>query len=146
MKMKIFLTASIFVIAAGILAACGSGSQPTADKPIQGKVIGTAPIGNFTATLSSETGKLKTGDQEVFLAFTDASGKPAAVTAASLNFHMPAMGSMAAMNDSATLSTTSTPGVFKGKVKIQMPGEWIAQIGYEGGGSSGKATITTTAN
>lgn len=146
MKTRVLFTASLFFIAAAFLAACGSSSQPTADKPIQGKVIGTTPIGTLTATLSSETGKLKSGDQEVFLAFTDSAGKPAAVTAASLNFHMPAMGAMAAMNDSAVLSTTGTPGVFRGKLKIQMPGEWIAQISYEGGGSSGKATIPTTAN
>ena len=93
------------------------------------KVIKTAPIGNnVTATLSNDTGKLKNGEQEIFLAFTDASGNPVDVGAASLNFFMPAMGSMAVMNDPATLTTTSTPGLYKGKVKIEMPGEWQAQI------------------
>ena len=108
-----------------LAAACGGGSSSGDDR----KVIKSGTIGNnVTATISNDTGKLKNGEQEIFLAFTDASGKPVDVGAASLNFFMPAMGSMAAMNDPATLTTTSTPGLYKGKVKIEMPGEWQAQI------------------
>src|SRR6266849_7682807 len=98
----------------------------------RGKVIKTATVGNLTATLSNSTGQLKLGDQEVMLDFTDSSGKPVDVGAVSLNFHMPQMGSMAAMTDSVTFTTTGTPGVYRGKVNIEVAGEWQTQLAYEG--------------
>lgn len=126
--------------------ACSSGTQPTGENPIQGKAIKSASIGNnLTVTLSNNTGKLKSGDQELSVAFTDASGKAVNVGAASINFYMPAMGSMAAMNSAATLTTTSTPGVYKAKVKVDMPGEWQAQVSIEGPAGSGKASMPVTA-
>ena len=67
------------------------------------------------------------------------------VGAVSLNFHMPAMGGMAAMNDAVTLTTTSTPGVYNGKVNVSMVGEWQAQLAYEGPAGTGKATFSVTA-
>ena len=132
-----------------LFAACGSGTQSNAGNPVQGKVIKSGTINNLTVTLSNDTGKLKNGEQEIMLAFTDATGKAVdagVVKAAALNFQMPAMGSMSEMNDSASLTTTSAPGVFKGKVKISMPGEWQAQISYEGDKGSGKTSIPLTAN
>lgn len=123
-----------------IAAACGSKNGAGA-----GKVIKSVPVGNLTATLSSDTGQLKQGDQEVMLAFTDSSGKPVEVGAVSLNFHMPAMGGMAAMNDAVTFTTTNTPGVYRGKVNIGMAGEWQAQLAYEGPAGTGQTTFSVTA-
>lgn len=132
-----------------LVAACSSGTKPTAENPVQGKVIASGPIGNnLMVTLSNDTGKLKNGEQEIMLAFTDMSGKAVdvgMVKAAALNFHMPAMGPMNAMNDATTFTTTSIPGVYKGKVKIEMAGEWQAQISYEGDKGNGKTTIPVTA-
>jgi hypothetical protein len=51
---------------------------------------------------------------------------------------------MAEMNDAAELTTTGTPGQFKGNLNIQMAGDWTAQISYEGA-ESGKTTISTKA-
>lgn len=125
-----------------LAAACGGGDTTGgAMQPIQTKKTDD----NLTVTLSGDTGKLKNGKQELMLAFTDAAGKPADISAATLNFNMPAMGSMAEMNDSATLTTTSVPGQFKGTVNIQMPGEWQAQITYEGKSGRGKTSFPLTA-
>jgi YtkA-like len=135
---------SLFSVIA-FIAACGSGSQPTAENPVQGKVIKSGPINNLTVSVSSDTGKVKNGEQELMLAFTDASGKAVDVGAASLNFRMPAMGSMAEMNNSATLTTTGTPGVYRAKVKIEMAGGWEAQIAYEGAAGKGKTSFPLVA-
>ena len=134
-------------IALGIVlvtaAACG---PKTTDVGVPtGKVIKTAPAGNLTATLSNSTGQLKQGDQEVTLSFTDAAGKAVDVGAVSLNFHMPAMGGMAAMNDAVTFTTTGTPGMYRGKVNIGMAGEWQAQLVYEGSAGTGKTTFSVPA-
>lgn len=138
---KIFVFASVSALLV-ITAACGSKT----DSPAQsGKAIASVKVNDLTATISNNTGQLKSGEQEVTLAFTDSAGKPVDVGAVSLNFHMPAMGSMAAMNNAVTFTTTATPGVYNGKVNIEMAGEWQGQLAYEGPAGKGKATFSVTA-
>ena len=145
MKKSVIVIAIALGVVVVIAAACGSktgtdGSVPT------GKVIKAVPVGNLTATLSNDSGvQFKQGNQELTLSFTDASGKPVDVGAVSLNFHMPQMGSMAAMTDSVTFTTTNTPGVYRGKVNIEGGGEWQAQLAYEGQAGQGKTTFSVTA-
>ena len=144
MKKSVILIAIALGVVVVIAAACGSktgadGSVPT------GKVIKAVPVENLTATLSNGTGQLKKGNQEVTLAFTDAAGKAVDVGAVSLAFHMPQMGSMAAMTNSVTFTTTNTPGVYRGKVDIEVGGEWQAQLAYEGPAGKGKTTFSITA-
>ena len=139
MKKSLVITL-LFVAALIVVAACTKSTTISTGKP-----IATATVNNLTATLSNSTGQLKSGEQEVMLAFTDASGKYVDVGAVSLNFHMPAMGGMAAMNDGVTLTTTATPGLYNGKVNISMTGEWQAQLAYEGPAGTGKVTFSVTA-
>jgi len=120
--------------------ACGGGGAST------GKAIKSGPAGNnLTATISSADGVLRNGKQNFTLTFADQSGKAVDVGSVALNFFMPAMGSMAAMNNPASFTTTDTPGVYAGKVDLEMAGEWQAQITYDGPAGKGKATITITA-
>ncbi len=130
------------LIAFAVLAqSCSSGSGGTT-----GKAIKSGPAGNnLTATISNASGVLKKGKQDFTLSFTDSSGKSVDVGAASVNFFMPAMGSMSAMNNPATLKTTGTPGVYSCTTDIEMAGEWQAQIAYEGPAGNGKATLPITA-
>src|SRR5262245_52293126 len=138
---KSFVISIVLITALAVVAAC---TKSTTNVSI-GKPIATTTVNNLTATLANSTGQLKSGDQEVTLAFTDSAGKYVDAGAVSLNFHMPAMGSMAAMNDAVTLTTTSTPGVYDGKVKISMPGEWQGQLAFEGPAGKGKATFSVAA-
>lgn len=115
-----------------IAAACGSNSSEN------GKVINSARVGNLTVELSSRTGELKHGGDEFFVTFKDSSGKAIDVGAVALIFHMPAMGSMAVMNDQTTFTMTSTPGVYRGRANIEMAGEWQAQVSYEGPAGKGR--------
>ncbi len=144
MKKSVILIAIALGVVVVIAAACGSKTGTNGSAPT-GKVIKAVPVGNLTATLSNDTGKLKHGNQELLLSFTDASGKPVDVGAVSLNFHMPQMGSMAAMTDSVMFTTTRTPGVYRGKVDIEVGGEWQAQLAYEGPAGKGKTTFTVPA-
>lgn len=125
-----------------ITFACGSRGE-NADA---GKVIKSAPVGNnLTVTLANKNGVLKHGDEEFTVTFTDASGKPVEVGAVALKFYMPAMGTMAAMTDQTTLTTTSTPGVYHGKANIEVGGEWQAQLSYEGPAGRGQTSFPVTA-
>jgi hypothetical protein len=137
-KLAIAFVLGVFVLAG---AACGSKS-PTDT----GKVIKSAPVGNIlTASLSNSNGSLKHGDDEFFVTFKDTSGKTVEVGAVALTFQMPAMGTMPAMNNTATFTTTGTPGVYQGKVKLESAGDWQAQLTYEGSAGKGKTSFTVTA-
>ncbi|MBA3354151.1 MAG: FixH family protein [Blastocatellia bacterium] len=136
LKILIVATFAIFIV------ACGSGGDPAS----AGKSIKSGPAGNnLTVTLSNSDGVLRKGNQNFTLTFADASGKPVDVGSVSLNFFMPAMGSMSAMNSQSTFTTTSTPGAYAGKADVEMAGEWQAQITYEGPAGKGKATLPITA-
>ena len=128
---------------AGLLilaAACGSKTTDA------GKVIKTSPAGNnLTVSLATSDGVLKRGNTEFTVQFADAAGKPVDVGAVALTFHMPQMGTMHAMNDPATFTTTDTPGVYRGKANLEMAGEWQAQITYEGPKGRGQASFPVTA-
>ena len=137
MKKLIATIGTLAVLAAS--AACGSGGAAGAKELASGKV------GSLTVTLANGDGVLRDGDQELTVTFRDASGQAVDVGSASLNFFMPAMGTMPVMNDPATLTTTSTPGVYHGKVKLEMTGEWQAQVAYEGPTGSGKGSFPVTA-
>jgi hypothetical protein len=121
------------------LAACGAGGG------VGDKEIKSGKVGPLTVTLANSDGVLRHGEQELTVTFKDASGKAVDVGSASLNFYMPAMGTMAAMNDAATLTTTSTPGVYRAKVNVQMQGDWQAQIAYEGPAGTSKGSFPVTA-
>lgn len=135
---KLIVTTAVLILGT-LFAACGGAAGDSAKTFAEKKLDG-----NVTVTLSNSAGKLMNGEQDLVLQFTDGDGKPVEIKAAALNFNMPAMGSMAEMNDAATLTTTDTPGKFTGNVKLQMAGEWQAQISYEGT-QNGNTTISTTA-
>lgn len=144
--MKKTLIISLLLASAAFLAACGAGDSAGGSTASTGKEIKSGSAGNnLTASLSSPDGVLRKGKQTVTLKFADQSGKPVDVGAASLNFHMPAMGTMAVMNNAATLTTTGTPGIYSGSVDLEMSGEWQAQISYQGPAGAGKANLPITA-
>ncbi len=140
MKPKSIFALLTISIAGLIAASCGS-TGPS----LKEKVIKSTKSGDMTITISSRTGELKKGENDLMVAFTDASGKPVEAGAASLNFHMAAMGAMAEMNDRATLTTTDTPGKYRAQVNIEMAGTWEAQVKYQGAHGTGQMSMTVQA-
>jgi YtkA-like len=142
-KTLIFIGIISIATLALIFSACGGPNTTTAPA---GKSIATGSAGNnLTATITAPDGSFKKGPQEFILVFTDASAKPVDVGSVAFNLHMPSMGSMAPMNNSAVLTTTGTPGAYKGKVAVEMPGEWQAQITYEGPAGKGSFALPINA-
>ena len=135
------LTVITIALFAAFALACAGDSSTSATKPIKSGSAGN----NLTVTIANSDGVLRKGDQNFTVTFTDASGKPVDVGSVSLNYFMPAMGSMAAMNAPTTFTTTATPGVYSGKADIEMAGEWQALITYDGPAGKGKATLPVTA-
>ncbi len=139
MKAKLIVAGAILSIAASLAAGCRSAD------PSNEKVIKSMKSGELTITLSSSTGELKNGENDLMITFFDGAGKPVDVGAASLNFHMAAMGSMAEMNDRASLTTTEVPSKYRAQVNIEMAGSWEAQIKYQGPHGSGRESMTVRA-
>jgi hypothetical protein len=140
MKTKTVVVALIFFTALSFIAACRDTGSSGGDK-----VIKSTKSGDMTITLSSATGELKSGENVLMVTFADASGKPVDVGAASLNIHMAAMGSMAEMNDRATLTTTDTPGKYRAQVNVEMAGTWEAQVKYQGAHGAGQVSLSVQA-
>lgn len=140
MKTKLIVTSILATAIALIATACGTGGSSGGEK-----VIKSTKAGDMTVSLASPTGELKNGENELMVTFADAAGNPVDVGAASLNFHMAAMGAMAEMNDKAALTTTDTPGKYRAQVNIEMAGTWEAQIKYQGPHGTGQASMTVQA-
>lgn len=137
--MRFYLSIAFLLCVVAIAGAC-------AEKRLSGQVIKSADAGNgLTVKIMSADGVLRDGKNELTLVFERADGTGVDVGAASLSFNMPAMGTMPEMNDSATLTTSSKDGSYFADVKLQMAGEWIAQIAYEGKAGKGKVVIPVTA-
>ncbi len=130
----IFLTLAILI--SGLMAAACGAANP------DNRVIKSAKTDNLIITLSSATGELKSGENVLVISFADASGNPVDVGAASLKFHMPAMGAMAEMNDVATLTTTDTAGRYRAEINIEMKGTWEAIIQYQGAHGTGQTSMS----
>jgi hypothetical protein len=135
--MRTVIALTLIVAAFAMAAGCGSGGGL--------KEIKSGKVGEMNVTLANTDGVLRHGDAELTVTFRDSTGKAVDVGSASLYFYMPAMGSMVAMNDAATLTTTTEPGVYHAKVKIEMAGEWQARLAYEGPRGVGKGSFTVTA-
>jgi predicted small secreted protein len=141
--MKKLLSLLLLILAAAVLlAACSTSQEGSAG----GKVMKSAPAGNgLTVSLATSDGTLKHGNSQFTLTFADPSGKPVDVGAVALTFHMPQMGTMSEMNDSANFTTTATPGVYSGKAQIEVAGEWQVKVTYDGPKGRGQATFSATA-
>ncbi|MEK6302725.1 MAG: FixH family protein [Acidobacteriota bacterium] len=137
MTAKRFPAISLLLASALMAGACTKGGAPGAER-----VIKSTKSGDLTVTLASSTGEVKNGENELIVSFTDGSGNPVDVGAASLTFHMAAMGTMAEMNDRATLTTTDTPGKYHARVEIGMVSTWEAVVVYEGPRGSGQMRMT----
>ena len=115
-----------------VAAACGSSDKAAGGLDAGSAVIKTAPMGKLSVTLSSDSGHFKKGENDFLLTVKDASGNPVEVSAVSLSLRMPAMGTMPEMSDTASFETTKATGVCRGKIDIEMAGEWQARVVYDG--------------
>ncbi|HKF55724.1 MAG TPA: FixH family protein [Blastocatellia bacterium] len=140
MNRKLAVALILALVAAAITVACDGGKAATS-----GKTIKSANSNGLTITLASDTGEIKSGNNDLYLIFADEAGKAVDVGAASLKFHMPAMGLMAEMNDVATLTTTDTPGRYRARVHMDMAGTWEAMVNYQGAKGTGQAMMSVNA-
>lgn len=137
-QLKLIVVVSCFISIA-VLAGCGSQSQST------GSLIATERAGNLTVSFSNPKGRFSEGDNDFTVEFKDGGGKPVDAGAITINFDMPAMGSMAHMHSGAKLMTTDKPGVYRGTVNLDMNGSWEVSVIYKGAAGEGKGNFSIIA-
>lgn len=119
----------------GLVGCAGGGARP----------VETVQSAGHTITLSTPSGKLTDGKNDLTVTFADATGKPVDVQAQGVRFFMPAMGTMAAMSAEAPLEPIGKPGAFKGSADIPMKGSWQTTITYQDAAGQHRAVFNTRA-
>lgn len=111
---------AIAAVTAG-LSACASGMKP----------VHQAQVGNTRVTLSTASGTLSSGNNDLTLSFADADGKPVEVQSPMLRFTMPGLHTQAAISAMPALAPAGRPGEFKGTVGLQIKGIWQATVDFQ---------------
>jgi len=110
---------------------------PSTSAAVQTAPIATQTVNDLTVKLY---GDVRSGQSEVLIEFSDASGKLVDVgnVKFELNMNMPGM----QMNEGATIQSTGGPGRYRAKIKVGMTGDWTGKISYDGPRGRGQTTIT----
>ena len=75
----------------------------------------------------------------MLIRFTDSKGQPKDVgeITTNLSMNMPGM----VMNSGGNVTTTSTPGVYRAKLRPQMGGDWVVKLFWRGPAGEGQVEI-----
>ncbi|HKV39354.1 MAG TPA: FixH family protein, partial [Blastocatellia bacterium] len=112
--------AIIVFIVALFISGCGAAGVSTSTT--NEKTIKSTTSNGLTITLSSRTGEVTSGENTLILTFADSSGKHVDAGAVSLKLRMPAMGTMAEMIDTGTLTTTEIAGQYNVRLNVEQAG------------------------
>ncbi len=108
--------------------------------------IATARSGNVVVRLSNAEGRITAGKNEFQLAFLDAAtSEPLQAQNVSVEFFMPAMGTMPPMQSGADISPTTKPGRFRAVVDVPMSGEWRVTVRFDGPAGPQQVTFSVNA-
>ena len=95
--------------------------------------------GPFKVDISLDKNPPATGDNNILIAVWDTAGKPVKDAKVNIEYIMPAMPGMPAMNYKAALA--GKDGKYSGKLNFSMPGAWSVEVKVEAAGKKGKAKL-----
>jgi hypothetical protein len=131
-----------------VLALLGAGGYFAWQKP-GGRLAGgaaksavplaTQQVDGVTATLSTPTGELRSQNNEVFIEFRNADGKPVDVgnVKLELNMNMPGM----VMHAGGAAERDPEAGRYHTKVKPDMAGDWTTTLTFDGPAGKGQTSF-----
>ena len=99
----------------------------------------TKDAGPFKVTVALDKNPAITGDNMATITIKDASGKVIPDAKLKVDYSMPAMPGMPAMNYKAALQ--SHAGMFMGNLNFSMPGSWSVNIKIDALGKTGKTKL-----
>jgi Cu(I)/Ag(I) efflux system membrane protein CusA/SilA len=109
---------------------------------ISGAPFFTQNVNDLTANFIAREGQLRHGNNEVLIEFRNRNGQLVDVgnVKFDLNMNMPGM----QMHSGGSIERTNTPGRYRAKIKIDMSGDWNAQISFDGPRGQGQQSFSLT--
>ena len=95
--------------------------------------------GPFKVDITLDKNPPAMGENNIIIAVWDAAGKPVKDAKVNIEYIMPAMPGMPAMNYKAALA--GKDGKYSGKLNFSMPGAWSVEVKVEAAGKKGKAKL-----
>jgi hypothetical protein len=95
--------------------------------------------GPFKLDIKLDKNPPATGENNIVIAVWDGAGKPVKEAKVNIEYIMPAMPGMPAMNYKAALA--GKDGKYSGKLNFSMPGAWSVEVKVEAVGKKGKAKL-----
>jgi hypothetical protein len=95
--------------------------------------------GPFKVDISLDKNPPTTGENNISILVWDGSGKPVKDAKVNVDYEMPAMPGMPAMNYKAALA--GKDGKYSGKLNFSMPGAWSVEVKVEAAGKKGKSKL-----
>jgi nitrogen fixation protein FixH len=95
--------------------------------------------GPFKLDITMDKNPPATGDNNITVLVKDAAGKPVKDAKVNVDYGMPAMPGMPAMNYKT--DPVGKDGKFTGKLNFSMPGAWSVEVKVEAAGKKGKSKL-----
>ena len=95
--------------------------------------------GPFKVDIALDKNPPAIGENNIIIAVWDAAGKSVKDAKVNIEYIMPAMPGMPAMNYKAALA--GKDGKYSGKLNFSMPGAWSVEVKVEAAGKKGKAKL-----
>ena len=95
--------------------------------------------GPFKVDISLDKNPPTMGENNIIILVWDGAGKPVKDAKVNIEYIMPAMPGMPAMNYKAVLA--GKDGKYSGKLNFSMPGAWSVEVKVEAVGKKGKAKL-----
>jgi hypothetical protein len=95
--------------------------------------------GPFKLDITLDKNPPTTGENNIIVLIKDTAGKPVTGAKVNVDYEMPAMPGMPAMNYKAALA--GKDGKYSGKLNFSMPGAWSVEVKVEAAGKKGKSKL-----
>lgn len=134
------VVAALAVFAGGYVLAWFTGEDIGSGEPSK---MTRANAGTFTVEAALRPDPPKQKDNVLLIRVVDAADKPVKDAQVTLTYVMPAMGSMAEMRGSGSV-TAKNDGRYEARFDVPMAGSWTLEVGVTSGGASGSARLQMT--
>ncbi|MGH9338970.1 MAG: FixH family protein [Acidobacteriota bacterium] len=122
-----WIAASILV---GLLAGAVSVWMPVARGGESMTPVAQQQVAGIQLEVSTPEGNFTSGSNRFRISFRTADGEPLEINNVQVEFFMPAMGTMPAMQEGAQIEPGDS-GDMSGQVNLSMAGEWQMRIAFE---------------
>jgi hypothetical protein len=101
--------------------------------------VASKQAGPFSLNISLDKNPPTTGENSIIILVGDSAGKPVTDAKINIQYGMPAMPGMPAMDYKTAIA--GKDGKYSGKLNFSMPGSWFIEVKVEAAGKKGKTKL-----